>query len=173
MSCSWTTTISSAVASRRFRRPVPRRTAGTSIRGCSIRATGGSAGFRRTSTCSAAPRTSSTAGCSRFPALSPRPIPTSSHVMIGSHVFLRETLAGEGQPLAPLPFVGATYRVGHAGSRSRSDGLRKDPLQPARPEHAEEISDGHVQSPANHSFGSKGVLRPSAYLMLDHLKAGQ
>jgi len=43
--------------------------------------------------------------------------------MLGSHVFIREHLAARGQPLEPLPFVGAIYRVGHAGAHSKSSGL--------------------------------------------------
>ena len=37
---------------------------------------------------------------------------------LGSHMFLREDLAAAGTPLAPLPFPGAIYRVGHQGSTS-------------------------------------------------------
>jgi len=40
--------------------------------------------------------------------------------MLGSHVKIAPILAGRGTPLAPLPFRGAVYRVGHAGSHSRS-----------------------------------------------------
>jgi hypothetical protein len=43
--------------------------------------------------------------------------------MFGSHIFIREHLAARGQPLAPLPFVGAVYRIGHAGAHSKSTGL--------------------------------------------------
>jgi hypothetical protein len=45
--------------------------------------------------------------------------------MFGSHIFIREHLAARGQPLAPLPFVGAIYRIGHAGAHSKSAGLLK------------------------------------------------
>jgi hypothetical protein len=45
--------------------------------------------------------------------------------MFGSHIFIREHLAARGQPLAPLPFVGAVYRIGHAGAHSKSAGLLK------------------------------------------------
>ncbi|HTJ27559.1 MAG TPA: glycosyltransferase family A protein [Candidatus Limnocylindria bacterium] len=43
--------------------------------------------------------------------------------LLGSHVFLEEHLRARGTPLAPLPFSGAVYRIGHAGSHSRSSGL--------------------------------------------------
>jgi glycosyltransferase involved in cell wall biosynthesis len=43
--------------------------------------------------------------------------------IFGSHVFIREYLEERGQPLKPLPFVGAVYRVGHAGAHSKSAGL--------------------------------------------------
>lgn len=43
--------------------------------------------------------------------------------MFGSHIFIREYLAARGQPLEPLPFIGAVYRIGHAGAHSRSTGL--------------------------------------------------
>jgi len=45
--------------------------------------------------------------------------------MFGSHIFIREYLAARGQPLEPLPFVGAVYRIGHAGAHSKSPGLIK------------------------------------------------
>jgi hypothetical protein len=45
--------------------------------------------------------------------------------MFGSHVFIRDYLAGRGRPLEPLPFVGAVYRIGHAGAHSKSPGLIK------------------------------------------------
>jgi hypothetical protein len=45
--------------------------------------------------------------------------------MFGSHIFIREHLAARGQPLEPLPFVGAVYRIGHAGAHSKSPGLIK------------------------------------------------
>jgi hypothetical protein len=43
--------------------------------------------------------------------------------LYGSHVFIREHLAERGKPLAPLPFLGAVYRIGHAGAHSKSTGL--------------------------------------------------
>ncbi len=43
----------------------------------------------------------------------------------GSHVFIREHLEQRGRSLQPLPFVGAIYRVGHAGAHSKSAGLIK------------------------------------------------
>jgi glycosyltransferase involved in cell wall biosynthesis len=45
--------------------------------------------------------------------------------IFGSHIFIREYLAERGTPLQPLPFVGAIYRVGHAGAHSKSGGLFK------------------------------------------------
>jgi glycosyltransferase involved in cell wall biosynthesis len=41
----------------------------------------------------------------------------------GSHIFIRDHLKAQGVPLEPLPFVGAVYRVGHAGAHSKSPGL--------------------------------------------------
>ena len=43
--------------------------------------------------------------------------------MLGSHVMIAKILNDRGSPLAPLPFVGAIYRVGHAGSHSKSKGI--------------------------------------------------
>ncbi len=43
----------------------------------------------------------------------------------GSHIFIREFLEERGKALLPLPFVGAIYRVGHAGAHSNSAGLIK------------------------------------------------
>jgi len=40
--------------------------------------------------------------------------------MLGSHRFIASDLASAGTPLDQLPFPGAMYRVGHAGSHSRS-----------------------------------------------------
>jgi hypothetical protein len=40
--------------------------------------------------------------------------------MLGSHRRIADILAERGTPLAPLPFPGAIYRVGHAGSHSRT-----------------------------------------------------
>jgi len=45
--------------------------------------------------------------------------------MFGSHIFIREYLTARGHPLEPLPFVGAVYRIGHAGAHSKSAGLLK------------------------------------------------
>jgi hypothetical protein len=45
--------------------------------------------------------------------------------IFGSHVFIRDYLEQRGEPLQPLPFVGAIYRVGHAGAHSKSAGLIK------------------------------------------------
>ena len=46
--------------------------------------------------------------------------------LFGSHIYLREHLAACGRPLAPLPFAGAVYRIGHAGAHSRSRGLLRE-----------------------------------------------
>ena len=43
--------------------------------------------------------------------------------MLGSHIFLHDRLDRSGTPLAPLPFVGAVYRIGHPGAHSRSKGI--------------------------------------------------
>ncbi|WP_054310537.1 hypothetical protein [Mesorhizobium sp. 1M-11] len=43
--------------------------------------------------------------------------------MLGSHVRIADILANNGTPLAPLPFRGAVYRVGHAGSHSKAPSL--------------------------------------------------
>jgi len=40
--------------------------------------------------------------------------------MLGSHVKISNVLMEKGTPLAKLPFRGAVYRIGHAGSHSRS-----------------------------------------------------
>lgn len=45
--------------------------------------------------------------------------------MLGSHIFIREHLAASNAALAPLPFPGAVYRVGHVGSVSRSHDVAK------------------------------------------------
>jgi hypothetical protein len=42
---------------------------------------------------------------------------------LGSHIFIKDELAAAGTPLAPLPFPGAIYRIGHAGAHSKSRGL--------------------------------------------------
>jgi hypothetical protein len=43
--------------------------------------------------------------------------------MLGSHVRIKAILAGRGTPLSPLPFAGAVYRIGSAGSHSRAPGI--------------------------------------------------
>jgi hypothetical protein len=43
--------------------------------------------------------------------------------MLGSHVQIASALAAKGHPLAPLPFPGAVYRIGHPGAHSKSWGL--------------------------------------------------
>ena len=43
--------------------------------------------------------------------------------MLGSHKFVRSVLAARDAPLAPLPFRGAIYRVGHPGAHSLSSGI--------------------------------------------------
>lgn len=45
--------------------------------------------------------------------------------MLGSHIYIREYLKERGNPLEPLPFAGAIYRIGHAGAHSNSAGLIK------------------------------------------------
>ena len=47
---------------------------------------------------------------------------TESYIkdMLGSHVRIAKLLAERGTPLSSLPFRGAIYRVGHAGSHSKS-----------------------------------------------------
>lgn len=40
--------------------------------------------------------------------------------MLGSHIKIGNILAKQGTPLASLPFIGAVYRIGHAGSHSKS-----------------------------------------------------
>jgi hypothetical protein len=42
---------------------------------------------------------------------------------LGSHIFVRDDLERAGTPLAPLPFPGAIYRIGHRGAHSQSSGL--------------------------------------------------
>jgi hypothetical protein len=41
----------------------------------------------------------------------------------GGHVRIRGDMAALGTPLAPLPFAGAVYRIGHADAHSKSPGL--------------------------------------------------
>ncbi len=43
--------------------------------------------------------------------------------MLGSHRLIDEHLSRGGNPLAPLPFPGAIYRIGHAGNHSKSGGI--------------------------------------------------
>ena len=43
--------------------------------------------------------------------------------MLGSHVFIDGVLKENGTPLQPLPFIGAVYRIGHAGAHSNSRGI--------------------------------------------------
>ena len=43
--------------------------------------------------------------------------------MLGSHTHIAQHLLATGTPLAPLPFPGAVYRVGHAGAHSKSSGV--------------------------------------------------
>jgi hypothetical protein len=43
--------------------------------------------------------------------------------MLGSHIFIADDLARGGTPLAPLPFPGAIYRIGHRGAHSQSSRL--------------------------------------------------
>ncbi len=43
--------------------------------------------------------------------------------MLGSHQSVDTRLAEQGAPLASLPFRGAVYRVGHAGSHSQTPGI--------------------------------------------------
>jgi hypothetical protein len=43
--------------------------------------------------------------------------------MLGSHVKISKILADKGTPLASLPFLGAVYRIGHAGAHSKSPSL--------------------------------------------------
>ncbi|MBK1713083.1 galactosyl transferase [Rubrivivax gelatinosus] len=43
----------------------------------------------------------------------------------GSHKFIKKILREQGDPLIPLPYPGAMYRVGHAQASSGSAGLRQ------------------------------------------------
>jgi len=45
--------------------------------------------------------------------------------MLGSHVKISKILADKGTPLSSLPFLGAVYRIGHAGAHSKSPSLIK------------------------------------------------
>ncbi len=49
--------------------------------------------------------------------------PEYIRTMLGSHIFISKQLAANGTALAPLPFIGAIYRIGHVGTHSRSQGL--------------------------------------------------
>lgn len=52
---------------------------------------------------------------------------------LGSHIRIGDILAAEGQRLDVLPFFGAVYRVGHAGSHSQAPGIiREYILNPAK-----------------------------------------
>lgn len=44
-------------------------------------------------------------------------------LFMGSHIRIKSTLEKEGTPLARLPMPGAVYRIGHAGSFIKSEGL--------------------------------------------------
>lgn len=46
--------------------------------------------------------------------------------MLGSHIKIAGILAERGTPLESLPFRGAVYRVGHAGSHSQASGILQD-----------------------------------------------
>jgi hypothetical protein len=43
--------------------------------------------------------------------------------MLGSHILIHDYLDNAGTPLAPLPFAGAVYRIGHSGAHSQSSGF--------------------------------------------------
>jgi hypothetical protein len=45
------------------------------------------------------------------------------HTMMGSHIFIANYLREKGSPLAPLPFPGAVYRVGHPDAHSKSQSV--------------------------------------------------
>jgi hypothetical protein len=45
---------------------------------------------------------------------------------LGSHVFFHDQLINSGASLAPLPFRGAIYRIGHAGAHSGSAAILKE-----------------------------------------------
>ena len=42
---------------------------------------------------------------------------------LGSHVLLKQLLANEGKSLSPLPFFGATYRIGNINAHSKSTNI--------------------------------------------------
>ena len=44
---------------------------------------------------------------------------------LGSHIFIEQMLEPTGSPLAPLPFCGAVYRIGHRGAHSGSMGVMR------------------------------------------------
>lgn len=43
--------------------------------------------------------------------------------VLGSHKFIKALMIENGTPLAPLPFPGAVYRVGHSGAHSKSNSV--------------------------------------------------
>ena len=45
--------------------------------------------------------------------------------MFGSHIYVEKHLKATGNPLEPLPFYGAIYRVGHEDAHSRSLSVRE------------------------------------------------
>ena len=45
--------------------------------------------------------------------------------MLGSHIYIKDELARSKNDLAPLPFVGAVYRVGHSDNHSGASDLIK------------------------------------------------
>ena len=45
---------------------------------------------------------------------------------LGSHVFIEKYLRSKGSPLAPLPFRGAVYRIGHPSAHSKSSGVLRN-----------------------------------------------
>jgi hypothetical protein len=51
--------------------------------------------------------------------------PEYIHKMLGSHFYICEYLEELVNPLEPLPFAGAIYRIGRAGAHSNSAGLIK------------------------------------------------
>lgn len=55
---------------------------------------------------------------------------------LGSHKFIKSDLEARGTPLAPLPFPGAIYRMGHADTATASGSMVRYSLRkesPARP----------------------------------------
>lgn len=49
---------------------------------------------------------------------------------LGSHIYLRSDLAAEGMSLAPTPFPGAVYRIGHRDSTSPTTRIARHHLSP-------------------------------------------